>query len=82
MIPIQDLLNRIIWDKDFGQGNFEIGYYDRVKDEIVKVSFEQIAFTPGEHFLFHLFGQDGEAVSIPFHRVREVYKDGKLIWQR
>lgn len=23
MIPIQDLLNRIIWDKDFGRGNFD-----------------------------------------------------------
>jgi len=82
MIPIQELLNRIIWDKDFGRGCFEIGYYDRILDEIVIVSFEQLAFTPGDHFAFHLFTPDGEALSIPFHRVREVYRDGKIIWQR
>lgn len=82
MIPIQDLLNRIIWDKEFGQGSFEIGYYDRIKDAIIIVSFQQLAFTPGDHFSFHLFGEDGEALSVPFHRVREVYKDGELIWQR
>lgn len=82
MIPIQDLLNKIIWDTDFGQGSFEIGYYDRIKDAIVKVPFQQLMFTAGDHFAFHLLGPDGEECSIPFHRVREVYKNGELIWQR
>jgi hypothetical protein len=29
MTPIHELLNRILWDKEFGQGRFEIGFYDR-----------------------------------------------------
>ena len=82
MIPIQDLLNRIVWDKDFGRGSFEIGYYDRVKDEVIRAPFQQITFIPGDHFAFYLYGIDGEQSSIPFHRVREVYKNGELIWQR
>lgn len=82
MILIQDLLNRIRWDKDFGRGNFEIGYYDRVEDRIITVPFQQIQFKAGDHFSFFLIGPDGEAYSIPFHRVREVYKDGRLIWER
>lgn len=82
MVPIQDLLNRIIWDKDFGQGNFEIGYYDRVEDKIIEVPFQRLMFTPGDHFSFQLFGPDGEECSIPFHRVRQVFKDGQLIWER
>jgi len=33
MIPIQELLNRIKWDKSFGAGRFEITYYDRVEEK-------------------------------------------------
>jgi len=82
MIPIQDLLNRIIWDKEFGRGDFEIGYYDRVEERIIRVSFRMIELVPGDHFSFLLYGPEGETCSIPFHRVRQVYKDGQLIWHR
>ena len=82
MIPIQDLLNRIIWDKDFGQGNFEVGYYDRVDEKIIKVPFQQIEFIEGDHFSFQLIGPFDEIISVPFHRVRKVFKDDQLIWER
>lgn len=82
MIPIQDLLNRIIWDKEFGRGSFEIGYYDRIADTIIRVPFRMIEVVPGDHFSFLLYGPDGEVSSIPFHRVRQVHKDGQLIWHR
>jgi uncharacterized protein (UPF0248 family) len=39
MTPIQDLLNRIQWDPQFGQGRFVIRYFDRVRDQIVRVPF-------------------------------------------
>lgn len=81
MIPIQDLLNRIRWDKEFGQGTFIIGYYDRTEDRIVAVPFEEIVYT-ADKFSFVVIGKDGESCSIPFHRVRKVYKDGVLIWSR
>jgi uncharacterized protein (UPF0248 family) len=82
MIPIQDLLNRIRWDEDFGKGFFEIGYYDRIEDQILRVPFASLEFIEGEHFLFHLVDPLGEEHSIPFHRVYEVYHDGRLIWHR
>ena len=82
MIPIQDLLNRIIWDTAFSQGSFEIGYYDRVEDRIIKVALQQIELIKGDHFTFKLIDQYGETCSIPYHRIREVYKDGQLIWSR
>ena len=82
MIPIQELLNRIRWDEEFGQGKFAIGYYDRIADEILVVPFEQIILVPEEHFSFELIDGDGQRHMIPFHRVRSVYKDDKLIWQR
>lgn len=82
MIPIQELLNRIIWDKDFGRGDFEVGYYDRIEKKIIRVPFREMQMVAGDHFSFYLYGPGGEASSIPFHRIRAVYKDGLLIWER
>ena len=44
MIPIQDLLHRIQWDPEFAKGEFEVGYYDRVENRIVRVSFRRLHF--------------------------------------
>ena len=82
MIPIQDLLNRIRWDPEFGRGDFEIGYYDRVADAIEVVPLSEVDFPKGIHGFFEWTDTDNYRHRIPLHRVRQVYKDGKLIWQR
>ena len=82
MIPIHELLNRIRWDREFGQGEFVIGYYDRVEDAIIRMPLREILVRPDDHFSFDIIDQEGEPQSIPLHRIREVYKDGKLIWHR
>ena len=82
MIPIHELLNRIRWDKEFGQGDFVIGYYDRVAERIVRVPLREIFFEPGDHFSFDLLDHDGVLHSIPLHRIKEVYKNKELIWRR
>jgi uncharacterized protein (UPF0248 family) len=43
MTPIQDLLHRIQWDPQFGHGNFVVGYYDRVRDAVVRVQFQRLS---------------------------------------
>ena len=83
MMPIQDLLNRIHWDEQFAQGKeFVVGYYDRVSNRVVKVPFDRLHFEKGEHFGFDALEADGSVHSIPFHRVRDVWRDGELIWHR
>lgn len=82
MTPIHELLNRIVWDPGFGNAHFVIGYYDRVFDRVVRISFERIRLEPGRHFSFEAVGKDGVARMIPFHRVREVSRNGQLIWRR
>lgn len=82
MIPIHELLNRIHWDKEFGRGDFVIGYYDRVADRIVHIPLREIVFEPGDHFSFELLDHDGVLHSIPLHRIKEVYKGKELIWHR
>ncbi len=82
MIPIQELLNRIRWDEAFGQGRFEIGYHDRRHDALQWVSFREIVFPSGEGWVFEVADDSGQVRRIPFHRVREVVRDGRVIWQR
>lgn len=82
MIPIQELLNRIRWDREFGKGHFEIGYDDHVGQKIIRIPFKEMIFGEGNHFSFRLQTAEGEVITIPFHRIREVYKDGHLIWHR
>ena len=82
MIFIRDLLNRIRWDKEFGRGRFEIGYFDHMEHKIKRISLQEMIFEESNHFSFQLQSSEGDVVSIPFHRIREVYKDGERIWQR
>jgi len=48
----------------------------------VNVPFARIHLAPGNHFSFTAIAADGAAHEVPFHRVREVHRDGELIWQR
>ncbi len=82
MIPVRDLLSRIRWDKEFGAGFFEIGYLDHVEGGVVRIPFKRIIFEEGNRFSFQIEDENGELLNIPFHRIREVYKDGIPIWQR
>ena len=82
MIPIHELLSRIRWDKEFGSGDFEIGYYDRVLAEIIRVPFAELIFPPDNRNSLLIMDYDGVVNSVPLHRIKEVYKDNELIWYR
>ena len=82
MTPIHELLSRIRWDKSFGRGRFEIGYHDRFADTIQRVALQELVFPAEERRVFELVDEAGERHRIPFHRVRQVWKNGQLIWQR
>ena len=82
MIPIHELLSRIRWDRQFGEGDFVIGYYDRVEDAVIRVPMRELFFQPDNHFAFDLIDRDGMLHSVPLHRIREVYRNDKLIWHR
>ena len=82
MQPIQDLLHRIKWDPEFGKGVFALGYDDRVADKETRVAVASIRFDPRRPSTFSCEDENGTVVHIPLHRVRTVYKDGVVIWQR
>jgi uncharacterized protein (UPF0248 family) len=80
--PLQDLLNRIKWDVEFGKAEFTLGYYDRIVHDEIIVPFVSISFDPQRPATFSFEDEDGIVRHIPLHRVRAVYKDGVVIWRR
>jgi uncharacterized protein (UPF0248 family) len=78
----REILNQIRWDDRLTADSFAIGYYDRVEDEIVRVAFKEIQFPDDHHFLFEVVDEEGDLHSIPYHRVKEIYQNGRLIWHR
>ncbi len=80
MIPFHELLSRIRWDAEFGKARFQIGYFDRKKQGLIHLPLEQIRSEGG--FSFQAIADDGTVHSVPYHRVREVWRDGELIWSR
>ena len=82
MVPIQDVLHRIRWDPAWRGGVFEISYVDRVAGTIVRVPFESVRLGEGRRSAMTVSDEDGTVRRIPLHRVREVWKDGGIIWWR
>ncbi|HYG36740.1 MAG TPA: DUF504 domain-containing protein [Clostridia bacterium] len=82
MIPIHELLNRIRWDAEFAKGKFELGYFDRVENRVILLPFKEVLFLEADRHAFRILGTDGKFHRVPFHRVREVYKDSQRIWCR
>lgn len=82
MIPIHELLARIRWDREFGKGRFELAYEDKIEHRLVRVPLERIRIEAGQHFCFEAAEADGTLHTVPYHRVREVWRDGTLIWAR
>jgi uncharacterized protein (UPF0248 family) len=82
MMPIQDLLNRIRWDAEFARGQFELGYFDRVEGRVIVVLFQAVEFPPDDPRAFRVVDAKGSLHHVPFHRFREVFKDGQCIWRR
>ncbi|WP_126446538.1 DUF504 domain-containing protein [Sulfuricystis multivorans] len=82
MQPIHELLARIRWDAAFGKGEFVLGYWDRVAGAIRHVKLSDIGRDSDNPELLTLIDAEGRVHDIPLHRIREVWRDGRLIWRR
>jgi len=82
MQPIHELLNRIQWDKDFAQANFIIGFYDRVEQHIIRKPLKEVHFEQNDHYFFYFHDDEDQDHSVPLHRIKEVFRNGELIWHR
>ncbi len=70
------------WDAEFAAARFEIGYFDRKRKALVRVPLARVAFPSDQKSVLEAVEEDGSVHSVPFHRVRAVWRDGELIWSR
>jgi uncharacterized protein (UPF0248 family) len=82
MTPIHELLSRIRWDRGFAKGRIEIGYLDRIERQVIRVPFRELRFPGDRRHVFEIVDADGVRRRIPFHRVREVRRNGRVVWRR
>jgi len=82
MVPIQDVLHRIQWDPACRGSVFEIGYLDRIAGAIVRVPFGDLQLEAGRPAVLRLHDAGGAVIQVPLHRVRQVWRDGVILWER
>lgn len=82
MMPIEEILARIRWDPAYAAARFEIAYLDHDQADLVRVPIGPAEL--GEHPAqsVQVAGPDGVIHAIPPHRIKAVYRDGALIWER
>jgi uncharacterized protein (UPF0248 family) len=77
MIYIGDLLNKIRWDEKVKPDEYTLVYFDRVAEKGFEVKFTAIS-REGNFFVVI---RDGHKTMIPLHRIRQVKRQGKVIWE-
>ncbi|MCX7897423.1 MAG: DUF504 domain-containing protein [Rhodocyclaceae bacterium] len=82
MQPIHALLARIRWDPTFGAGRFELGYWDRKARQIRRIALADVGWDADNRSMFTFVDGEGVCHTVPLSRVREVWRDGHLIWRR
>jgi len=82
MVPLHELLARIRWDEGFAAAHFEIAYLDHVEKRLIRIDLGEMRPDPESHSMFCILDRDGDLLSVPYHRVKQVFRNGELIWQR
>ncbi|MBI4451240.1 DUF504 domain-containing protein [Candidatus Woesearchaeota archaeon] len=78
MKPIQDVLNKIKWDKREKPEEYVVYYQDNVLKKFVAVRYNDILRVEEGFFVVLVAGRETE---IPLHRIREVRR-GEVVWRR
>ena len=75
---IGDLLNKMRWDKNLKPEEYTIIYFDRIAEKTFEIPFNSM----GRKGNFITTLRHGQEVHIPLHRIRQVRRNGKVIWER
>ncbi|MBW2988791.1 DUF504 domain-containing protein [Candidatus Woesearchaeota archaeon] len=78
MIPAKELLNRVMWDKKEDGPDYSIGYWGNIRKKIVFIGFDEVKRIEGNFMLL----ERAKETYIPMHRIREIRKKGKVVWER
>lgn len=76
---MKSILEKIQWDYRENPGDYSIHYRDRFNDQLLIITFKEIQHIKDGFMLVY----DGEEYkNIPVHRVRKIYKNEDVIFER
>jgi uncharacterized protein (UPF0248 family) len=78
MQPIQDLLNKIKWDKREDPEQYSIFYFDRIINKLIKIPYTKIKRIEGSFMVL----DNVEESNVPLHRIKKVAKAKVVVWER
>ncbi|MDP6139425.1 MAG: DUF504 domain-containing protein [Candidatus Woesearchaeota archaeon] len=78
MQPIQNLLNKIKWDKRENPEQYSIFYYDRIIKKLIEIPYTKIKRIEGSFMVLN----NEEESNIPLHRIKKVAKNNIIVWER
>ncbi|MBI2101790.1 DUF504 domain-containing protein [Candidatus Woesearchaeota archaeon] len=78
MTPIQDLLNKIKWDKRENTSDYTLFYFDRILNKMISVPYNNIKRLEGSFMVLN----NEDETNIPLHRIKKVAKKDAIIWER
>ena len=78
MTPIQDLLNKIKWDKRENPDDYSILYLDRVLNKLIQIPYAKIKKLEGSFMVL----DNEDETNIPLHRIKKVMKNNAVAWER
>ncbi len=78
MFPIQNLLNKIKWDKRENPQDYLIFYFDRILKKLIEIPYTKIKRLEGSFMVL----SNEEETNIPLHRIKKVMKNNAVVWER
>ena len=78
MQPIQNLLNKIKWDKRENPEQYIIFYFDRILNKLIKIPYTKIKRLEGSFMAL----VNEEEPNIPLHRIKKVMKNNVIVGER
>ena len=78
MQPIQNLLNKIKWDKREKPADYSIFYLDRILNKLIQIPYTKIKKIEGSFMIL----DNEEETNIPLHRIKKVMKNNVAVWGR
>ena len=78
MTPIQDLINKIRWDKRENLEEYTLFYFDRILNKLISIPYSKIKRIEGSFIVL----DNEEETNIPMHRIKKVTKNNVVVWER
>lgn len=78
MLTAKQMLDKIKWSNKFKPEEITLSYFDRILNKNIKINYGEVKIEDN----FIILEKENKISEIPLHRLREIRKNGIVIWKR